>query len=356
MAWDGLYQLHMFHKTPQSKGFVKIPENLHNLLNAVEEDLDTSDFAQETNNSSTGGPPGKNEDSLCKNDSIIDLIDGQVEHERPFSDDELDPMIDDFAEDEVWYNTEWRNRLERKLKKKIADAKEYNLMIKEDPTKKFFREREIDPYWFYLLKEIEYTNGHEQVKAASQEVQEKDNGIYTEEDEILQNESGTEEAIEDAEDAEGLPELEGSEVAEGDTSETDLHNQGLAEIDSKDLEDTDVVETRDNDPSFAENQMQASTTRDDTDSSSESESSEDDQIVVITGHEIANNLQNEESTPVNRRFDHLQFKARLKIFAEREPFKVIEINNNKKSKNYSQLLHLLVSFMHKYFHLKHLCG
>ena len=335
MAWDGLYHLHMFHKAPESKGIIKVPEDLHNLLN--EEDENVSGSAQVFDDSIVGHS-ASTENDVCRNDSIIDLIEGQIEHERPFSDDELDPMVDDYAEDEVWFNAEWRGRLEKKLKKKIADAKEYNLMIKSDPTKKFFREREIDPYWTYLLKEIEYTNGHEQVLAANQDVKEKDNGIYSEKEEVMQKEPNPDSVEGTVESEDGPPSLEGSEVAE-ETSEVDLLNQGIAEIDSKDLEETEVAEVTTNvtrDDNSAESQSRSQgTTRNDT--SDETESSEDDQIVVITGQEIANslqnNVQNETGEPLNRRFDHLQFKARLKIFAEREPLKSIDKNNNKKLQN-----------------------
>ena len=82
MAWDGHYQLYMFHKTPQSKGLVKIPENLQNLLN--DEDEPISEFAQ--NFDESAAEFSLDETKLCKNDSILDLIDGQVEHERPFRD------------------------------------------------------------------------------------------------------------------------------------------------------------------------------------------------------------------------------------------------------------------------------
>ena len=333
MAWDGHYQLYMFHKTPQSKGLVKVPENLQNLLN--DEDEPISEFAQNLDESAAEF--SLDETKLCKNDSILDLIDGQVEHERPFSDDELDPMIDDFAEDVVWNNTEWRNRLERKLKKKIQDSEDYNLSIKNDPKKKFFREREVDPYWLYLLKEIEYTNAHEQVKAANNEIAEKDDGLYTEKEELMQKDHEESQVDTGSETSESNV----HDVSEGDTVESDLHNQGLVEIDSKDLEETEIAEsslvTRDmelHSDTESHSAKNRKVTRDDTSETDEDESSEDDQIVVITGHEIAENLQvglqNErEERSLNRRFDHLQFKARLKMFADREPLKIIE--NNKKS-------------------------
>lgn len=322
MAWDGHYQLYMFHKTPQSKSVVKVPENLQNLLN--DEDEPISNYAQNFDET-VAGNQSLDETKLCKNDSILDLIDGQVEHERPFSDDELDPMIDDFAEDEVWNNTEWRNRLERKLKKKIQDSKDYNLAIKNDPKKRFFREREIDPYWLYLLKEIEYTNAHEKVKAANSEVAEKDDGLYTEKEEVMQK-------VPEESQADASSDV--SDIQEIETTESDLHNQGLVEIDSRDLEETDNAEssmiTRDTDSHSAENRT---TTRDDSSEPNDDESSEEDQIVVITGHEIAENLQTglqneKEERSINRRFDHLQFKASLKMFANREPLKTLE--NNKK--------------------------
>ena len=199
-------------------------------------------------------------------------------------------------------------------------------MLENDPTKKFFRKREVDPYWNYLLDEIKHTDGHGQLQAASDEVIDVDDGIYSEQAVILQNQGE-------------LPGLEGDEedTNEGDTAESaDIHNQGLLDIDSGDLEPT-------RSEVFAENQSnrvtrdseeitRANVTRDD-ESSSDS-SSEDDQIVVITGNEIGRNdedeeiLQNENNqVPVQRRFDHNQFKANLKNLAARQPLKLVQKTN-----------------------------
>ena len=121
MGWDGLYEIHMFQKAPQSDGVVRIPYNLQNLLDQEDPVDDEITLA----NISTMRTPSPNSASnFCTNTSILELIEGNVEHETPFSDDELDPLIDNFAEDEVlWNNPDWRKRLETKLCKKIEETK-----------------------------------------------------------------------------------------------------------------------------------------------------------------------------------------------------------------------------------------
>lgn len=324
MAWDGHYRINMFHKAPQTNGIVRVPTNLQDLLDQEDEAEDPA-YTSAIRTPSPPTDPSRN----FANTSIMELIEGDIEHEEPFSDDELDPMIDNFAEDEVWNNAEWRKRLENKLHKKIRETEEYNKMLENDPTKKFFRKREIDPYWNYLLDEIEFTDGHDQLQAASNEVIDVDDGIYSEQAVILQNESQEDDV---------MPALEGDTNEEATTESVDVHNQGLIDINPNDLEPTQSI-------IYAEEQSNATTndteersfaneTRD-AGSSSES-SSEDDQIVVITGNEIGRNdedeeiLQNENNTaPVQRRFDYHQFKANLKILAARQPFKLVQKTSNK---------------------------
>lgn len=181
------------------------------------------------------------------------------------------------------------------------------------------------------MEEIKYTDGHDQLQAANNEVAEVDDGIYTERN-VLQNENNDD-----------VPGLEGenesrttheSETLESNETSEDLLNQGVMEIDSNDLEPTreeNFAEEDSNSAVPASDAPEANRTRDDSESSSE-----DDQIVVITGNEIARDgrdeeiLQNENNdSSVRRRFDHLQFKASLKNFADRQPLKLVKIPKNK---------------------------
>ena len=124
-----------------------------------------------------------------------------------------------------------------------------------------------------------------------------------------------------------IPSLEGDTEESGTNVSVDLHNQGLIEIDSNDLEPTRIDNSAENQPHVTRDTEESSfaNTRDD------ESSSEDDQIVVITGNEAGRGdeyeelVQNENTGgPTPRRFDHLQFKARLKIFAERQPLKLVQ--------------------------------
>ena len=137
-----------------------------------------------------------------------------------------------------------------------------------------------------------------------------------------------------------MPPLEGDTSEEATTESIDVHNQGHIDIDPNDLETTQNVTYAEEQSNAVaddiEERTSANRTRDD-DSSSES-SSEDDQIVVITGNEIGRNdedeeiLQNENNlTPVQRRFDHHQFKANLKILAARQPLKLVQKTSNNKT-------------------------
>ena len=117
MAWDGHYRINMFHKAPQSNGITRVPTNLQDLLDQ-EDEVEDPAYISAMRTPSPPTDPSKN----FANTSIMELIEGDIEHEEPFSDDELDPMIDNFAEDEVWNNAEWRKRLENKLHKKIRET------------------------------------------------------------------------------------------------------------------------------------------------------------------------------------------------------------------------------------------
>ena len=119
MAWDGYYRISMFHKAPQSNGIVRVPMNLQELL-----DQEDTVYEEDPGYISTIRPASSksNVPSTTANNSILELIEGIIEHEEPFSDDDLDPMIDNYAEDELWNNAEWRKRLERKLQKKIKET------------------------------------------------------------------------------------------------------------------------------------------------------------------------------------------------------------------------------------------
>ena len=123
MAWDGYYRINMFHKAPQSNGIVRIPTNLQELL-----DQEDTVYEEDPGYISTMRSPSSTSESpnVTANNSILELFEGIAEHEEPFSDDDLDPMIDNYAEDELWNNTEWRKRLERKLQKKIKETEVRN--------------------------------------------------------------------------------------------------------------------------------------------------------------------------------------------------------------------------------------
>ena len=66
---------------------------------------------------------------VCTNNSIIDLIEGEIEHETPFSDDEIDPMIDNYADDHYWNDAEWRKKLKNKLHKKMNEIKVWKISL-----------------------------------------------------------------------------------------------------------------------------------------------------------------------------------------------------------------------------------
>ena len=211
-GWNGLLHFYMFSDRPEGTNLA--PLNFAELMSSVEtwDDSSVSEDSWE--------PPSKS--NLFEGQEVVS--DG----ERPFSDGDIESDLDYYPDEPGWNDPSWRRMLESRILQKRAELVRWNELIESDVNRKHLRKREPDPYWNYMLDEIDRMDNLDKIKMAKTEIDNKDDGLYVKEDEVIVTEEGT---------------MQNEVTQEEAETSIDVLNQGFAEADSNENNVTTDVAT-----------------------------------------------------------------------------------------------------------------